>query len=256
MILDKIKTADDKESLLLIEYLNNISRIQDDDLHKRLLKELIARYVELEKRVDSLLKNTLPAPVAEEIKATGKYEPRMYECTILFTDLVGFTKLAERMPPWELITLLDYLFKNIDDIVDKYRGTKIKTIGDAYMAVFGTPITYANHAEMAIKAALCIISFLENTNRERGLHLEMRVGIHTGRVMTGVVGKERMQFDIFGDDVNTASRFESSGVPGRVNVSQSTYAKTKDKFLFEERGKIPLKSKGEMNAYLVIGEVM
>lgn len=247
--------ASQQTDALLREYIESLGIIGDDNIQKKLLKELVKKYVALEKRVDGLLKNTLPDVVAEEIKFKSTYAPRSCECTILFTDFVGFTGLAEKVPAEQLIVILDDIFKQFDDTVNSFRGTKIKTIGDAYMAVFGSPREYEGHAAMAIRAALAFLKSLEGFNRKTGSHFQMRVGIHTGRVTAGVVGKERMQFDVFGDNVNIASRFESSGVPGRVNVSEATYRRAQESFFFEERGEIGLKNKANMKAYLVAREL-
>lgn len=143
----------------------------------------------------------------------------------------------------------------MDAIVSKRQGTKIKTIGDAYMAVFGAPTPLDNHAEYALMASLDMLKSLADLNEDLGEKIEMRIGIHSGKVIGGVVGKERMQFDVFGDDVNIAARFESAGIPGRINVSEATYRQVRGKFAFERRGEIPLKSKGNMPAFLVIGEI-
>jgi class 3 adenylate cyclase len=205
--------------------------------------------------VDRLLKNTLPETVANEIKDSGRYTPRPYVCTILFSDIAGFTKLAERIPGEVLIELLDGLFQAMDDLVASFKGTKIKTIGDAYMAVFGAPRAYDDHAEMAVRTGMAFLKRVESFNPGDDGGLQIRIGIHTGRVMAGVVGKERMQFDVFGDSVNVASRFESSGEKGRVNVSHETYVKTRDLFEFEERGEIALKNKANMKAYFVLKEL-
>jgi class 3 adenylate cyclase len=238
----------------LLDYLNSVAVIQDDEIQKRLQKELIREYVILEKRVDGLLKNTLPEMVANEIKYGGRFTPRLYECTILFSDIVGFTRLAESIPGEALIELLDSLFREMDDLVARFKGTKIKTIGDAYMAVFGAPLAYEDHAVMAVETGLALLALIDSFNRRRGDDLQVRIGIHTGVVMAGVVGKERMQFDIFGDHVNIASRFESSGEKGRVNVSDETYLRTRDLFVFEDRGEIALKNKANMRAYFVVGK--
>jgi len=242
-----------KEEVVL-DYLHSVATIQDDGIQKRLLEELIREYVVLEKRVDGLLKNTLPETVANEIKYAGKFLPHPYECTILFSDIVGFTQLAERMSGEVLIELLDRLFRGMDDLVVSFKGTKVKTIGDAYMAVFGAPIEYDDHAVMAVRTGMALLKMIDSFSRQNDQSIQIRVGIHTGRVMAGVVGKERMQFDIFGDHVNIASRFESSGAKGRVNVSHATYMNARDLFEFEERGEIVLKNKGNMKAYFVVRE--
>jgi len=238
----------------MLNYLQSLAVIQDDEIQKRLLKEVIEGYVILEKKVDDLLKNTLPATVAEEIKSVGRFAPRAYDCTILFTDIVGFTGMAEKISGEKLIDLLDIICRGMDELVARFRGTKIKTIGDAYMAVFGAPLAYGEHAVMALKTGLEALRLVEAFNSRYGQQIGVRIGIHTGSVMAGVVGKERMQFDIFGDNVNIAARYESSGTRGRVNVSHETYLRTRDRFDFEERGEIALKHKGNMKAYFVLGE--
>jgi class 3 adenylate cyclase len=239
-----------------VDYLNSVATIQDSSVQKRLLSELIRDYVILEKRVDSLLKNTLPAVVANEIKYRGSFLPRPYDCTILFSDIVGFTQMAEKMPGEVLIALLDSFFREIDDLIVKFQGTKIKTIGDAYMVVFGAPVELENHAAMAVKAGLALSEMVSSFAVRNNQDIQLRIGIHTGRVMGGVVGRERMQFDVFGDTVNIASRFESSGEKGRVNISHETYVRTRNFFAFEERGEIALKHKDNMKAYFVLRELV
>jgi len=239
---------------VLADYLQSVATIQDGDIQRRLLKELIRQYVVLEKKVDALLKNTLPAEVAEEIKESGSFAPRACHCTILFADMCGFTQLAAQLSGEALIKMLDLVVRGADDLIRRFRGTKVKTIGDAYMAVFGAPRPDPDHPSLALRAGLAMQEQLR-AFRERGdLKIESRIGIHTGTVMAGVVGEERMQFDIFGDNVNIASRFETSGAPGRVNYSHETYLLTRDRFFFEERGEIPLKHRGQMKAYFVLGE--
>lgn len=240
---------------VFLDYLHSIATIQDERIQKRLLEELVREYVVLEKRVNDLLKNTLPETVANEIKYAGRFAPRPYDCTILFSDIAGFTKLAESVPSDTLIELLDHFFKGMDDLVVSFDGTKIKTIGDAYMAVFGAPIKYDDHAVTAVKTGMALLKMVDSFNRQNNQNLQIRIGIHTGRVMAGVVGKERMQFDVFGDNVNIASRFESSGVAGRVNVSHETYISVRNLFEFEERGEIALKNKANLKAYFVIREL-
>jgi len=235
-------------------FLESLARTEDDLLHKRLLKELLQGYVEMEKKVDGLLKNTLPESVAEELKYERGFAPRQYDCTILFSDFVGFTHMAEQIPGELLIRILDDLFSRFDGLIRQHKGTKIKTIGDAYMAVFGAPERFAEHPVMAINAALALQKFISDYREESGQDFHMRIGIHTGTVMAGVVGVERMQFDVFGDNVNIASRFESAGEKGRVNVSEETFLRSREHFSFEERGLIKLKNKPAMRAYFVAGE--
>ncbi|MBN2438160.1 MAG: adenylate/guanylate cyclase domain-containing protein [Deltaproteobacteria bacterium] len=240
------------KSSILLDYLNSVATIQDDRIQKKLLKEVIRGYVVLEKRVDALLKNTLPEMVADEIKDKGRFTPRSYDCSILFVDVVGFTGLAEKVPGPRLIELLNIICRGMDDLVASHRGTKIKTIGDAYMAVFGAPHKYGDHAPMAVQTGLGALQLVDLFNNHYEVKIGVRIGIHSGTVMAGVIGKERKQFDIFGDNVNIASRFESSGEKGRVNVSHETYMRTRDFFEFEERGEIALKNKANMKAYFVV----
>ncbi len=229
-----------------------IAIAEDDALQKRLLNELIGKYVELTQRMDALLKNTLPAVVADEIRFAGGYAPRQFDCTIVFTDIVGFTRLAEQIPITELITFLDRIFTEFDRIIEDCHGTKIKTIGDAYMAVFGAPEPCGRHAHMALTASMAFQNFITDFNQKNDRAFQMRIGVHSGAVIAGVVGRERMQFDVFGDNVNIASRFESSGEKGRINVSESTYLKTRNDFEFQERGLVHLKNKESMNAYFLL----
>uniref|UniRef100_UPI004057738E adenylate/guanylate cyclase domain-containing protein n=1 Tax=Candidatus Electrothrix sp. TaxID=2170559 RepID=UPI004057738E len=239
---------------LMLTHLDSLGLIEDDALQKRLLQELLRSYVQLENRMDGLLRNTLPAKVAEEIKYRGHYTPRACECTILFTDFVGFTRLAEKVSQEKLINTLDEIFTGFDRSVETFQGTKIKTIGDAYMAVFGAPDKIEGNACQAIRAGLRMMQFINEFNRGKLFAFEMRVGIHTGPVMAGVVGHKRMQFDVFGDNVNIASRFEASGEPGRINISEETYRQAQSHFTFEKRGLISLKNKKAMEAYFVVGE--
>jgi len=238
----------------MLGYLDSLATIEDDRLQKQLLKELIHGYVMLEKRVDALLKNTLPETVAEEIKYEKRFAPRDYECTILFSDFVGFTRLAEKISGEQLIHTLDRLFTGFDQIIDRHQGTKIKTIGDAYMAVFGAPIRIEDHALCAVLTAIELVDFLYAFNRETDPPFHVRIGIHTGNVMAGVVGRDRMQFDVFGNDVNIASRFESSSEAGKINVSETTYLQSREHIEFEERGLVALKNKPSMKAYFVKGK--
>jgi len=235
------------------DFLDALARLEDTAIQKRLLQELIEKYVELEKRVDGLLRNTLPESVAEEIKFNGNYPARTFDGTIFFSDCAGFTRLAEKMSSELLIQRLHILFSGIDKIMVRYGGTKIKTIGDSYMAVFGAPLTLTDHATRSVEAALDIIEYLKEFNSGQPLPIEMRFGIHSGSFMGGVVGRDRMQFDIFGDSVNIASRFESAGEKGRVNISEDTYRLISQNFEFEGRGEISLKNKSPMKAYFVTG---
>jgi adenylate cyclase len=208
------------------------------------------------KKSDSLLKNILPEEVAEELKENGRAEARLFEnVTVLFTDFKGFTLLSEKLSPHELVNELHECFKGFDEIIGKYNIEKIKTVGDAYLAVSGLPIPNANHAEDVVKAAIEIRDFMLKRkqaaisgSRES---FEIRIGIHSGKVVAGIVGVKKFAYDIWGDTVNTAARMEQNSEAGEINISASTYALVKDKFTCSARGKIVAKNKGEMDMYFV-----
>lgn len=213
------------------------------------------------KRSEELLLNILPAEVAEELKAKGEAEAKLIDdATVLFTDFKGFTGMSETMTPKELVADLNHCFSAFDRIMQKYGIEKIKTIGDAYMAAGGLPTPNATHAKDVVMAALEIRDFIENGKVEKIAqnlpYFEIRIGVHTGPVVAGIVGVKKFQYDIWGDTVNTASRMESNGEVGKVNISQATFELLKDDpdFAFESRGKIEAKGKGEMEMYFVSGK--
>jgi adenylate cyclase len=208
------------------------------------------------KRSEELLLNILPAEVAEELKLKGTSEARDYEeVTVMFTDFKDFTRISEKMTSSELVKEIDYCFSAFDNIIHKNGIEKIKTIGDAYMCAGGLPVANKTHAEDTLKAALEIRDFMTNHNKNRiakgELPFEIRIGINTGPVVAGIVGVKKFAYDIWGDTVNLASRMESSGEAGKVNISGSTYELVKDKFTCTHRGKIQTKNKGEVDMYFV-----
>ncbi len=204
-------------------------------------------------RSDELLLNILPAKVAEELKATGKSEARYFDpVTVIFTDFVDFTIHAEKMSPAELIAELHTCFKAFDDISGKYGIEKIKTAGDAYMAVSGLPVASGQHAVSMVNAALEIRDFmLERKEKIGEKAFEVRLGIHSGSVVAGIVGVKKFAYDIWGDTVNTAARMEQNSVAGKINISQTTYDLVRDVFNCEYRGEIEAKKKGNMKMYFV-----
>ncbi|WP_296701038.1 adenylate/guanylate cyclase domain-containing protein, partial [Algoriphagus sp.] len=209
-------------------------------------------------RSESLLLNILPEEIAEELKNKGKADARDYDMvSILFTDFIRFTEISSKMKAQDLVAEINSCFEVFDSIVAKYSIEKIKTIGDAYMAAGGLPVPFDASLLNTVKAALEMQEFIgkRKVDREKkGLPaFEMRVGIHTGPVVAGIVGVKKFQYDIWGDTVNTASRMESSGELGKVNISQMTYNMLKDdpQFIFESRGKIEAKGKGEMEMWFV-----
>jgi adenylate cyclase len=210
------------------------------------------------KKSDQLLRNVLPESIALELKQTERVRPVDYEsASVLFTDFVGFTQIAESFTPQELIEELDSCFSQFDQIAKKHKLEKIKTIGDAYMAVGGVPLKNPTHAVDCVLAALEIEQVVSH-QREREMaesrpYWQIRVGVHSGDLVAGVIGSEKFSYDVWGDTVNTASRLESSGIAGRVNISGPTYDLVKDFFDCEFRGKVPAKHKGEIDMYFVNG---
>lgn len=218
------------------------------------------RIIEDEKALsEKLLLNILPEETAEELKNFGYATPKHYDMvSVLFTDFKGFTKIAEKLSPQELVEELNQCFLEFDHIIDKYNLEKIKTIGDAYMCAGGIPISNTTNPVDIVLAALEIKQYMEELKKERESrgedYWELRIGIHTGQVIAGVVGKNKFAYDIWGDAVNTASRMESSGIPGKVNISGATYELIKGRFICTHRGKIQAKNKGEIDMYIVEGE--
>lgn len=209
-------------------------------------------------KTDELLLNILPLDIARELKEKGTAQAKKYESvSVLFTDFVGFSIIAENMSADELVSEIDYCFKEFDRIIQKYPIEKIKTIGDAYMAVGGLPVINQTHAEDVIKAALEIRDFIEEHKRKKKAQnkpiFEVRIGVHTGNVVAGIVGLKKFAYDIWGDTVNLASRMESSSEAGRINISGTTYELVKDQFVCTYRGKIMAKNKGVVDMYFVEG---
>ena len=210
------------------------------------------------KRSDALLLNILPEEIAEELKVNGKADARNFDAvSILFTDFKGFTKASAKLNAQELVAEISTCFEAFDGIMEKYGIEKIKTIGDAYMAAGGLPIPTDDSIKNTVLAALEMQDFIVQRHQikvNKGeAAFEMRVGIHTGPVVAGIVGVKKFQYDIWGDTVNTASRVENHGDVGKVNISEATYALLKGEpdLVFEERGKISVKGKGEMTMYYV-----
>ena len=243
----------------LVFYLSHRRLIKKKRVLEKKVKERTAELEEEKNKTERLLLNILPKQTADELKKYNKVIPRNHkDATVLFTDFKGFTKIAEQLTPKQLVGEIDYCFKSFDAIIDKYQIEKIKTIGDAYMCASGLPEEYDDNASEVLKAALEIRDFMENYREERKKagkpYFEVRIGIHSGKLVAGVVGTKKYAYDIWGDTVNVASRMESSGEPGKVNISGDTYKKlkkVKKDFIFEHRGKIEAKNKGEVDMYFV-----
>jgi len=230
--------------------------------HRNALEEKVRlRTVQLSEekdRSESLLLNILPQNVAEELKTKGKSEARMFQnVTVLFTDFVNFTGISEILSPEKLVNELHECFTAFDEIIEHNGLEKIKTIGDAYLAVCGLPDADKDHALKAVKAAREIMQFMQAKKTALGNNAglaEIKIGIHSGDVVAGIVGVKKFAYDIWGDTVNTAARMEQNGEKGKINISGITYELIKDHFTCTHRGKIPAKNKGEIDMYFVEGE--
>ena len=217
---------------------------------RRLYQQVLAEQQVSER----LLLNVLPQSVAERLKAdAGIIADSFPAVTVLFADLVGFTQLSESMSPERLVALLNEVFTLFDAIGDHRGLEKVKTIGDAYMAVAGLPAHAADHASRAAHMALDMLAALDDLNRRNGSSLQVRIGIHSGAVVAGVIGKRKFIYDLWGDAVNTASRMESQGVPARAQVTEATRLQLEAHFTVEERGSVEIKGKGEMRTWLLRG---
>lgn len=202
------------------------------------------------KKSDTLLLNILPDEVAQELKIKGESQARQFDSvTVIFTDFVNFTTVCEHLPPIQLVAELNKCFAAFDQIIDHHELEKIKTIGDAYLAVSGLPIIDADHALRACLTAIDILQWVKNP--DNACMFDIRIGINSGPVIAGIVGVRKYVYDIWGDTVNTAARLESSSSPGKINVSESTYQLVKDRFSFTFRGKIGAKNKGNINMYFL-----
>lgn len=215
------------------------------------------REIEVERsKSDALLKNILPDEIAKELRENRITEPRYYSsASILFTDFHGFTQIAEKLSPQELIEELDKCFSYFDGLMDRNGLEKLKTIGDSYMCAGGIPLANQTHAVDCVLAAMEIRSIMhkmkEIKEQQNLPYWELRIGIHSGPVVAGVIGEKKFSYDVWGDTVNTASRMESGGATGKINVSAVTHELIAEFFSCESRGKISVKNKGEVEMYFV-----
>mgnify|MGYP000029287076 CR=1 FL=1 len=230
-------------------------RLRDMDriLFARLQEE--KELVEIEKeKSEHLLLNILPGTIAGRLKAGEKTIANGHQIvSVLFADLCGFTKLSRKTSPADLVSMLNEIFTTFDDIVKNHGVEKIKTIGDCYMLVGGLPNPRDDHAHAVADTALEMVQALERINKNRDIDLAMRIGIHSGPVVAGVIGKIKFTYDIWGDTVNVASRMESSGLPGKIHISEQTMAELNSQFNLEERGMVECKGLGQVKTFFVNG---
>ncbi|EDQ34730.1 putative periplasmic ligand-binding sensor domain protein [Hoeflea phototrophica DFL-43] len=212
------------------------------------------KVVEEHERAESLLLNILPTRIAEQLKTTSEPIADSHSgVSVLFADLAGFTPLSARMDPVELVSMLNSIFSQFDELTQDLQLEKIKTIGDAYMVAAGLPEPRTDHAQAIADMALGMIKATETFSEQHSVPLQIRVGINSGVVVAGVIGKKKFIYDLWGDTVNIASRMESSGETGMIQVTESTYLELKDMFVLEERGLIDIKGRGKMRTYILKG---
>ena len=253
----KTRAAILEQTLREVEESREQIRRQSDEV-KRLYDKIVIE----QKLSERLLLNVLPHAIAERLKGRreeiGNSFPEVIadsfpHATVLFADIVGFTKFSTGVSPERLVVLLNEIFSDYDTIADNRGLEKIKSIGDAYMAAAGLPISTEDHAARAAHMALDMLDALARFNRRNGCTFQMRIGINSGAVVAGVIGKRKFIYDLWGAAVNTASRMESHGVAGRVQISETTRSQLGAPFLFEERGSIDVKDMGELRTWFLTG---
>ncbi|NET46833.1 adenylate/guanylate cyclase domain-containing protein [Okeania sp. SIO2B3] len=227
-------------------------------LEKKVLRDQEQAYLkqlaEEKQKSERLLLNILPEAIAQRLKQGEETIADSFsQVTVLFADLVGFTKISANLSPAELVELLNRIFSAFDELAEKYGLEKIKTIGDAYMIVGGLPVPKEDHAEAIADMALEMLTQIQEISIKEGKSLQIRIGINTGAVEAGVIGTKKFAYDLWGDTVNTAHRMESHGIPGVIQVAQATYDCLADKYRFEDRGIIDIKGKGNMRTYILLG---
>ncbi len=207
-----------------------------------------------QEKSNNLLLNVLPKEIADILKEKDQIIANHFkEASILFADLVGFTHLTESLTPEEMIDLLNEIYSHFDSLVDKYSLEKIRTIGDNYMVASGVPTPRTDHAQALAKMGLDMLKFTESLPVQNGTQINFRIGINSGPLVAGVIGKKKFHYDVWGASVNTASRMESHGVPGKIQVTMDTYRILKDEFIFEPRGILDVKGKGNMETWFLVG---
>jgi adenylate cyclase len=217
-------------------------------------KKLYERVVAEQKVSEGLLLNVLPLAIAEQLKARpGVIADSFPEATILFAGLHDFSRLTEGMAAADVVGLLNEIYSAFDALVEKLGLEKIKTIGDAYMVAAGVPVPRPDHAEAIAEAALALQQEIVRHDAPGGETLSLRIGINTGPVVAGVIGKTKFSYDVWGETVNTAWHMEAYGAPGHIQLNETTHARLRDKYMFEDRGEFYVKDKGELKTYFLKG---
>jgi class 3 adenylate cyclase len=240
---------------LILAFFFMIQYFEDTIIHS--MNEISSQKMQIEReqeRSDELLLNILPKEIMQELKATGKTPAHRYEqVSVIFADFKDFSKISSTLTPEVLVEALEDYFEAFDHIIDAYDIEKIKTVGDAYICASGIPSPNTNNAFIAVEVSYKILDVIEEykIRRKDKVNFDIRIGIHTGPVVAGVVGITKFAYDIWGDTVNTAARMQENGEPNRINISQSTYDIVKEKYHCTHRGKIAAKNKGDIDMYFI-----
>jgi class 3 adenylate cyclase len=246
-VSEKTRAVRDSTGALLY-YEGTISEITA----RKVAREAV-RY--LHEQSEQLLLNILPEPIAERLKQYPSIIADSFEeVSVLFADIVGFTEFSAKTSPKELVIALNLIFSKFDQLAERHGLEKIKTIGDSYMVVAGLPSPHPAHASAIAQMALDMQAEMINVANQTGEAFKLRIGINSGPVVAGVIGIKKFFYDLWGDTVNVASRMESQGVDGAIQVTEATYELLRNKYLFEERGVISVKGKGDMTVYLLTGK--
>ncbi len=221
-----------------------------------LLAVFAMQRAEAQERAETLLLNILPRSIVERLKAGPQTIADAFgSASILFADVVEFTPMAERISPAEVVEKLDRLFGHFDELAGRYGLEKIKTIGDCYMMAAGIPSPRPDHAQALALVALDMLDAVREQGAVGSLGFELRIGINSGPVVAGVIGRKRFLYDLWGDAVNTAGRMQTEGTPGRIQITRATYELLRDEFICEQRGTVPVKGKGEMETWYLVGRL-
>ena len=238
----------------LVEIQARVHNLLEVRLLHRQSRELYAQVVAEQKVSEGLLSNMLPEPIAQRLKAKpGVIADSFPEATILFAGLHDFPRLTERMAAEDVVRLLNEIYSGFDSLIQKLGLEKIKTIGDAYLVAAGVPVARPDHAEAIAEAALALQQEIVRHDAPNGENFSLRIGINTGLVVAGVIGKTRLSYDVWGETVNTAWHMEIYGAPGSIQVNETTHARLVNRYLFEERGEFYVKDKGQLKTYFLKG---